>query len=586
MPTTSRMNSTVRGGEAVVTAGEAGRRGGGPVDGVPAQLWAYARGFLRTGRDSVRFLWRESDTWQAVRVERRVRPEPRRDDALLVWAPTDLPGGVTPREIDILTLLALGLTNGQIAGRLGTSTRTVSTQVERLLLKLEQTGRGGLAALAVDAGLLRLPIPGGATGLTSIGPVEVEQQSSQLPDTAPAVRRQMAVSFPVRRPFQVGTIAVSCGSSSADGLELTRGSTLAVEEINLRGGIGGRPIEQVVVDVDMLDPDAVRDGMATLFDQDVDAITTSYLSAENPFVLDLAADHGKPFLHTATFEEQVDMVREDPRRYGNIFQTCPSETYYGNGFVRLLDDLKDRSSWQPRNRRIVSIEVDAMSTRTTNDTFLDSALQSGWELAELIRVPLGTRDWRDVVARIAALDPAAVMVTHFVADDIIELQRALHAVAAPALVYYVYGASVPHFQDSLREAAEGVVWSTVTGLYDDALGRDFRQRYRRRFVVEPGWSIASAAYDQVRLLANAWAATGGRDSQEVADYLRHTAHRGLNGVYYLGSPGQACLAYPDMTPDPSISQAHMVYQYQDGVARVIAPSPNGAVEAFRPPDPN
>jgi branched-chain amino acid transport system substrate-binding protein len=358
---------------------------------------------------------------------------------------------------------------------------------------------------------------------------------------------------------------------------------LAVEEINSRGGIGGRPIEQVVVDVDMLDPDAVREGMAALFDQEVDAITTSYLSAENPFVLDLAADHGKPFLHTATFEEQVDLVRSDPSRYGNIFQTCPSETYYGNGFVRLLDDLKSRSSWQPHNRRIVSVEVDALSTRTTNDTFLDAALQSGWELSELIRVPLGTRDWGDVVARIAALDPAAVMVTHFVADEIVELQRALHALGSPALVYYVYGASVPQFQDSLREAAEGVVWSTVTGLYDDALGRAFRQRYRRRFVLEPGWSIASAAYDQVRLLANAWAATGGRDSRDVADYLRQTAHRGLNGVYFLGSPGQACLAYPDMTPDPSISQAHMVYQYQDGVARVIAPSFNGAVEAFRPP---
>jgi branched-chain amino acid transport system substrate-binding protein len=581
MPAISR-STTARGGEIVVTSGE-GARGGRAVAAVPAELRGYAQGFLQTRRDSVRFLWRDGSTWLAVRVERQVRPDPRRDDALLSWAPTDLPGGVTAREIDILTLLALGLTNGQIAERLGTSARTVSTQVERLLLKLEQTGRGGLAALAVDAGLLRLPIPGGATGLTSIGPVEVEQRSSQLPDAEPVVRRHMAVRFPARRPFQVGTIAVSCGSSSADGLELARGSMLAVEEINSRGGIGGRPIEQVVVDVDMLDPDAVREGMVTLFDQEVDAITTSYLSAENPFVLELAADHGKPFLHTATFEEQVDLVREDPARYGNIFQTCPSETYYGNGFVRLLDDLTSRSSWRPHNRRIVSVEVDAVSTRTTNDTFLDSALQSGWELSELIRVPLGTRDWGDVVARIAALDPAAVMVTHFVSDEIVELQRSLHALGSPALVYYVYGASVPQFQDSLREAAEGVVWSTVTGLYDDALGRDFRQRYRRRFVLEPGWSIASAAYDQVRLLGNAWAATGGRDSKEVADYLRHTAHRGLNGVYFLGSPGQACLAYPDVTLDPSISQAHMVYQYQDGVARVIAPSFNGAVEAFRPP---
>ena len=53
--------------------------------------------------------------------------------------------GVTDREINILTLLALGLTNVQIAGRLGTSAHTVSTQIERMLVKLGQPSRGGLA---------------------------------------------------------------------------------------------------------------------------------------------------------------------------------------------------------------------------------------------------------------------------------------------------------------------------------------------------------------------------------------------------------------------------------------------------------
>lgn len=583
VPTMKQLRSDTRAGEFLVSPYERGGPGTRASDMVPAELRSYAEGFLQTQRDSVQFLWRAPENWLAVRIDRRHHAGPGRDAALLSWARTELPGGVTPRETDILTLLALGLTNGQIAERLGTSARTVSTQVERLLLKLEQTGRGGLAALAVDAGLLRLPIPGGATGLTSIGPVEVEQRAAQLPGAEPLVRRHMAVSFPTRQPFQIGTVAVTCGTCSADALEFTRGSTLAVEEINSRGGVDGRPIEQVVVEIDLLDPDAVREGLTGLFDQEVDAVTTSYLSAENPFVLEQVADHGKPFLHTATFQEQVDLVRDNPTRYGNIFQTCPSETYYGRGFVRLLDDLQARSSWSPHNHRIVSIEADALSTHTTNDHFLDRATQSGWELAELIRVPVGSPDWVEVVTRIAALDPAAIMVTHFVVDDIIQLQRTLHALGSPALVYYVYGASVPRFRDALADAADGVLWSTVTGLYDDPLGRDFQHRYRRRFGVQPGWSMASASYDQVRLLANAWAATGGRDSHEVAEFLRNSAHRGLNGVYFLGSPGQASLAYPDMTPDPSISQAQMIYQFQGGTARVLAPFPNDSVDAFHPP---
>ena len=575
--TTRHAPGSGRGGEVLVSGRALERLA---RDRTPAQLVHYAQAFLRTERDGVRFLWRDQDTWFAVKLERRVRGEPRRDDAVLEYTEVELPGGVTSREIDILTLLSLGLTNGQVADRLGTSARTVSTQVERLLGKLEQSGRAGLAALAVDAGMLRLPVPGGTTGLAAIGPVEVEQMSQTGPGQPGPRQPHDRVALPGRRPYLLGTAAVRCEGSTLDAVEVRRGSALAVEELNARGGVGGRRVEHVVVEMDLFEAESVRRGMERLFEQDVDAVTTSYLSAENPFVLDLAADHGKPFLHTATFEEQVDVVRDNPARYGAIFQTCPSETYYGTGMIRLLDDLESRSTWQPRSRRIVSIEVDAQSTHTTNSAFLDRAARSGWELAELIRVPPGKRDWSDVLARVEVLDPEVIMVTHFVTEDIVALQRALHELASGALVYHVYGASVPHFRDRAREAAEGVVWSTVTGLYDDPLGREFRSRYRRRFGTEAGWSMASAAYDQVRLLGSAWAATGSRDPGEVADYLRQTAYRGLNGVYYLGSPGQASLSYPDTTPDPSIGQAQMVYQFQQGEPRVLGPEPHGTAEAF------
>lgn len=126
----------------------------------PDQLIDFSRGFLRTNRDLVRFVWRFEDTWYAVRMELRFSADSQ-GEALVTYAPVVIPYGVTTREVDILTLIALGMTNGQIAKRLGTSPRTVSTQVERLLVKLGQRTRGGLAALVVDTALIRLPVPGG-----------------------------------------------------------------------------------------------------------------------------------------------------------------------------------------------------------------------------------------------------------------------------------------------------------------------------------------------------------------------------------------------------------------------------------------
>jgi branched-chain amino acid transport system substrate-binding protein len=551
--------------------------------GAPPQLVTFARGLLRTTRSSVRFLWSDDQGWLAVNIERQRRHDLHRDQAVLTYAPVQLPGGVTDREINILTLLALGLTNVQIAGRLGTSARTVSTQIERMLVKLGQPSRGGLAALAVDAGLIQLPIPGGADGLSSIGPVEVELATTQKDDVARAPGHAVSVTFPSLRPFRLGTLLGVCGSSTADADEMRRGSTLAVEEINLRGGVAGRSIEHVISRVDIFDPADVERGTLELIDQDVDSITTSYVSAQNPFVLDLVSDHQIPFLHTATWEDQVRQVEANPGRYGMVFQTCPSETHYGHGLLRLLADLEDHGHWRPRDRTILAIELDTNGAHTTNDVFLAAAARMHWTVSDVVTVPIGEVDWSEILRRIEQTQPDVIMVNHFVPDVLVSLQRVIAQARVQALTYYVYGASMPHFRDALGADADGVIWSTVTGLYEDPLGRDFRARYLKRFGTDAGWSQASASYDQVQILAGAWSATATRDRREVASYLRRTAHRGLNGVYFMGNEGQSALSYPDVTPDASIGQAHLVFQIQQGESRILSPFPNGTVELFRRP---
>ena len=107
--------------------------------------------------------------------------------------------------------------------------------------------------------------------------------------------------------------------------------------------------------------------------------------------------------------------------------------------------------------------------------------------------------------------------------------------------------------------------------------------YQRRFGAMPGWSQASAAYDQVGLMASAWAATDSHSTGEVIRYLRQSAYRGLNGVYFLGSPGQANRSYPDEVPDPSLGQALMVYQYRRGQALPLFPATNGRLADFEAP---
>ena len=67
-------------------------------------------------------------------------------------APTDGGLGLTPRELEVLRLVAEGRSNRQIAEELFISAKTASVHVSNILGKLGAANRGEAAALAHRAG--------------------------------------------------------------------------------------------------------------------------------------------------------------------------------------------------------------------------------------------------------------------------------------------------------------------------------------------------------------------------------------------------------------------------------------------------
>jgi DNA-binding NarL/FixJ family response regulator len=85
----------------------------------------------------------------------RIAVIPCRDGASLVTEQTiPRPYALTPRELQILHLVAGGLSNPEIGRRLFVSPRTVSTHLEHILAKAGCSSRAQLAATAVSEGLL------------------------------------------------------------------------------------------------------------------------------------------------------------------------------------------------------------------------------------------------------------------------------------------------------------------------------------------------------------------------------------------------------------------------------------------------
>jgi DNA-binding CsgD family transcriptional regulator len=64
------------------------------------------------------------------------------------------PGGLTPREIEVLVLIARGAATSDVATRLGVSRKTAATHIERIYAKTGATSRSGATLFALRNGLL------------------------------------------------------------------------------------------------------------------------------------------------------------------------------------------------------------------------------------------------------------------------------------------------------------------------------------------------------------------------------------------------------------------------------------------------
>jgi DNA-binding CsgD family transcriptional regulator len=77
-------------------------------------------------------------------------------DARLVFDDTrpTLPAGLTEREVEVLRLIAAGMTNNEIAGELYLSVKTVSRHLSNIFTKIGVTSRAGATAFAFEHELI------------------------------------------------------------------------------------------------------------------------------------------------------------------------------------------------------------------------------------------------------------------------------------------------------------------------------------------------------------------------------------------------------------------------------------------------
>jgi DNA-binding NarL/FixJ family response regulator len=120
---------------------------------VVAALQAGARGYLTkdAGAEQIRSAIERVAAGEAAidpAVQRQLITAVRRGEAPAEPDCDELPDGLTPREAEVLALIAAGLSNGEIADRLVVSAATVKSHVNHLFAKIGARDRAQAVAYA------------------------------------------------------------------------------------------------------------------------------------------------------------------------------------------------------------------------------------------------------------------------------------------------------------------------------------------------------------------------------------------------------------------------------------------------------
>jgi DNA-binding CsgD family transcriptional regulator/tetratricopeptide (TPR) repeat protein len=94
------------------------------------------------------------DAARSVFAQLGARPDVERIDLMMQVAPTQSVAGLTPRELEVLRLVAAGNTNRQIADTLVLSEKTVARHIANIFGRLDISSRSAATAYAYEHGLL------------------------------------------------------------------------------------------------------------------------------------------------------------------------------------------------------------------------------------------------------------------------------------------------------------------------------------------------------------------------------------------------------------------------------------------------
>jgi branched-chain amino acid transport system substrate-binding protein len=368
---------------------------------------------------------------------------------------------------------------------------------------------------------------------------------------------------------KVGVLAPLTGGAAADGEEMVRGVTMAIEEANAAGGVAGYTFEVEVGDTRDQSADAVISAFERLSGDDaVNLMITGYASGSN-FEIEYMADLGIPYMIAANSQQTRDIIAPRPDDFPTVWSLTPSYDAYETELVPVVEGLAAAGKLELKDRTVALISSDNPYSKTIYEGLRKSFTEAGWTVTMEELLPFGEiNDWRALLARVRQQPPDLLINTDYLPANAATFMTQFIEDPTDSLVFIQYAPSVPEFVDLTAEKSTGVVYNLLGGIVQspkNPRAAEVMAKYQERWGVESG-SYGVALYEMMQIYFDAlqkvgdpteWleigAALGETDRQTaqgrvVFDPATHLAQQGNDFVpvqFYQIWEGERVLFYPD-----------------------------------------
>ena len=317
-------------------------------------------------------------------------------------------------------------------------------------------------------------------------------------------------------PIKLGEIEPLTGKEAAFGQQAHRGVQMAIDEINARGGVLGRPLVVVAEDNQSKPGDSATVAKKLLSREKVVALLCGGTSSNCNEITPLAQSARVPFVATTATAPEVTEKRD------YVFRSCFIDPFQGAVLAKFA------TTTLKAKRVALLTSVSASYSVGLSKVFREKFTALGGEIAAEQKYSEGDKDFRAQLTAIKAAKVDAIAVTGFYTEAALICKQA-RDLGLTIPLFGGDGWEAPELIEIGGKAVDGTFYASHYSSESTAPEvRDFVKKYRARYNGETPDSMAPLAYDAALIVAEAITRAGTTEGPKLRDALAAT--RNFPGV--------------------------------------------------------